>query len=290
MAGPGVYTSVALAFSVELPDGWRRSSCGSSSEPTHLPAVEAFTSAGADDEAFSDVGPGNPGVSVLVEENSAKTSAVQWLGSGKLGSSMATKFEKLAFDGKADAARVITNDGGLVMAIVVAARGQMYAIQRVGPPATGGALSAQTSLLSSFHILTDVELSDAKATLASPAPAAARTVEEVADTLAKGLAQKDTALLATVAASCLAQGAEQAGAASRPAARFLSELQSSFAKGLVVAAQPRPIQDQSIPNSPNYATIRGTWKDAGQPQRNVKLMLQKVGNTWYWFGVLFLQA
>jgi|GEM_PF-3230383 len=288
-AGPGTYTSVALAYRVDLPERWRRAACGSSLEPTHLPAVEAFTSASADEEAFSDIGPSNPGVSVFIEDNAAKQTAMQWLESGKLGQSTSTKFEKTMFDGKPDAARVVTTDGSLVTAIVVNARGQIFSIQRVGPPPTGG-LQSQTTVLNSFHILSDVELSDAKATFASPAPAAARSAEEVADLLAKGFAQKDSTLLATAAAACLGQGAEQAGSSSRPAARFLSDLQKSFASGLVVTAQPRPIGDQAIPNSPGYATIRGTWKDAGQPQRNVKLMLQKIGNTWYWFGVLYLQG
>jgi hypothetical protein len=272
-----------------LPEGWRRAACGSSLELTHLPAVEAFTSASLDEEAFSDIGPSNPGVSVFIEDNAAKQTALQWLESGKLGHSMSTKFEKTTFDGKPDAARVITTDGILVTAIVVNARGQIFSIQRVGPPPAGGA-QAQTALLTSLHVLSDVELSDAKATLASPAPAAARTAEEVADLLAQGFAQKDTTLLATAAAACLGQGAEQAGSSSRPAARFLSDLQKAFANGLVVTAQPRPIGDQATPNSPGYATIRGTWKEAGQPQRNVKLMLQKIGNTWYWFGVLYLQG
>lgn len=296
-SGPGTYTSVALAYRVELPDGWRRAACGSGVELTHLPAVEAFTSASADDEVFSDIGPGNPGISVFVDDNVAKLTALQWLESGKLGHSVQTRFEKASFDDKADAARIVTVDGSLVIAVVVGARGHIHAIQRVGPPPGGGGpplgggtVSSQTNLLNSLHVLSDVELSDAKATLASPAPAAARTVEEVADALAQGFSHKDTAALATVAGSCLQQGAEQAGASSRPGARLLSDLKNSFANGLVVTPQARPIEDQSTPNSPNYSTIRATWTEAGKAARNVKLMMQKVGNTWYWFGVLYLQG
>ncbi|MDQ2952609.1 MAG: hypothetical protein M3R54_10140, partial [Chloroflexota bacterium] len=136
----------------------------------------------------------------------------------------------------------------------------------------------------SLHVLSDVELSDAKATLASPAPAAARTVEEAADALARAFALKDTAALASVAWSCVWQGNENAGAAMRPSSVFLSTLQKSFAAGLTVAIQPRPIETNA--NAPSEATIRGTWKDAGQAQRPARFILSRVGNTWSWRGVV----
>lgn len=284
-AGPAAYTSVALAYRVQLPEGWRRTACGSSSEPWHLPAVESFTSASLADEVTSDMGPNNPGVHVLVEDNTAKLTALQWLESGKVGSSLYTTYEKISFDGKPDAARATRSEGGLslVTAIVVSARGQLFAIVRTGP-LSSGTLSSQTSLLNSLHILSDVELSDAKSTLASPAPAPARTAEEVADAMAKGFAQKDTAVLAAVAGPCPWQGNEQAGSASRTASVFLADLQKKFATGLVVTVQPRPIETNA--NAPGSATIRGTWKDAGQAERSARFILGRVGNTWYWNGLI----
>ncbi len=283
-AGPGVYTSIALAYRVELPEGWRRTACESSSEPQHLPAVEGFTSATLDDEVSTDVGPNNPGVSVRVEDNTAKQTALQWLESTQLflGFTPNPKFEKTTFDGKPDAARMVTNDG-LVKAVAVSARGQIYAVVRFGGPKPAMTPS-QTSLINSLHVLSDVELSDAKATLASPAPAAARTVEEAADAMAKAFAQKDATALASVAWSCIWQGNENAGAAMRPSSVFLSTMQKSFAAGLTVAIQPRPIETNA--DAPSEATIRGTWKDAGQAQRPARFILSKVGNTWSWRGVV----
>lgn len=142
--------------------------------------------------------------------------------------------------------------------------------------------------MGSLHILRDAELADARATLATPPTPAARTVEEVADTVARGFSQKDTSILATVAAACLDSFVEQAGGSFRPATRFLADIQTAFAKGFTAAIQPRPIEFGASPAEPN-AMIRGTWTDPGQPTRNVKLMLTRIRDTWYWNGVLYLQ-
>lgn len=233
------------------------------------------------------MGPNNPGVSVRVESNAAKQTALQWIESGKLGSSVYTKYEKISFDDKPDAARVTYTEGGLsnVTAIIVAARAQIYAIVRSGP-LTAATIPSQTSLMNSLHILSDVELSDAKATLASPTAATApnRTVEEAADALATAFTQKDTAALAPIAWQCVWQGNEQAGAATRPSSVFLTNLQGSLAAGLTVTVQPRPIE--TLASDSSFAQIRGTWKEAGRAQRSARFVLNKVGNTWYWRGVV----
>jgi hypothetical protein len=226
-------------------------------------------------------------VGVRVEENTTKQTALQWLESGKLGSSVYTKYEKISFDDKPDAARVTYTEGGVsnVTAIVVVARAQVYAISRSGP-LTAALIPSQTTLMNSLHVLSDVELSDARATLAPPAAATApaRTAEEAADALAKAMTQKDTAALAPIAWQCVWQGNEQAGAATRPSSVFLSNLQKSFAAGLTVTVQPRPIETNA--NSTTTAQVRGTWKDAGQAQRSARFVFREVGKTWYWEGVV----
>lgn len=85
-----------------------------------------------------------------------------------------------------------------------------------------------------------------------------------------------------------ARPGRHAGAGFRATSVALAAMQKSFASGLVVTIQPRPIEFASG-SSAGGGTIRGTWTDAGQPQRHVKLMMQKTGNTWYWIGVLFAQ-
>lgn len=102
--------------------------------------------------------------------------------------------------------------------------------------------------------------------------------------MARGFAQKDTAVLASIGWQCLWQGNEQAGGATRPSSAFLANLQKSFAAGLTVTVQPRPIE--TLANAPDQAQIRGTWKDAGRAQQSARFVLGKVGDTWSWRGVV----
>jgi hypothetical protein len=284
-AGPATYTSLALAYRVELPTGWRRSACQSTKDPVGDTAVETFTTASVDDEAGTDTGPNNDVVLVRVEAAPAGQTALQWLESGKMGFSVASRFERATVDGK-DGARVVTTATGKATAFVVAARGRMYAVSRGLREPTPASDQTATALMTSLHVLSDSELADARATLATPRPAPARSAEEVADAVARGFAQKDTTVLASVADDCLTQALESAGAGFTSQTKFLATLRTGFTNGLVVTVQPRPLEDQMAAS----ANVRGTWQDPGQARRNVKMMLQKHGNTWFWIGVLYLQG
>jgi hypothetical protein len=286
-AGPGTYTSTALAYRVELPAGWRRSACQSTKDPV-ADAVETFTTASVDDEAGTDTGPNNDVVVVRVEAAPAGQTALQWLESGKMGFFSGTRFERATIDGK-DAARMVAIDTGKSLSFVVAARGRMYAVSRGLREPTPASDQAATALMTSLHVLSDSELADARATLATPTPAPVRSAEEVADAIARGFAQKDTTVLASVADDCLTSALENAGAGFSSQMKFLATLRTAFANGLAVTVQPRPVEFASG-STVSGGTIRGTWQDPGQPQRNVKFMLQKIGNTWFWIGVLYLQG
>lgn len=287
-AGPGVYTSVAYAYRVEIPAGWRRSACQSTRDPTQPPGVETFTNASVEAETGTDTGPGNDVVSIRIEDDPNGQTALAWLQSGKMGFSTGSRFEQTTFDGNADAARIVTNDGAPTLAYVIHARGNIYAISRGLREPTAASEAAARALILSLHILSDAELADARASLAAPPVPPARSAEEVADALARGYSQKDTGILATVASACLNGALENAGASFSSSAKVLSDTQRAFANGFVVTVEPRPIEFSPGPQ-PAGATIRATWTDPGQPQRNVKLMLQRVGDTWYWSGVLYLQ-
>ncbi len=288
-AGPGIYTSLAYAYRVELPAGWRRSACQSTREPSRPPGAETFTNASAAEESGTDTGPAQDVVNVRVEDNAGGQSALGWLESGKMGFSMGSKFEKITFDNNPDAARIVTLDGATTLAIVVNARFLMYAVSRGLREPTPAAEAPARALMTSLHILRDNELVDAKATLATPPPAPTRSAEEVADALARGFGQKDTAALAAVADACLSTGMENAGVGFRATSVSLAEIRNSFANGLVVTVQARPIEFASG-SSASGGTIRATWTEAGKAARNVKLMMSKVGNTWLWIGVLYLQG
>ena len=100
-----------------------------------------------------------------------------------------------------------------------------------------------------------------------------------------GLALDGLGFLASVAAECFNSALENAGASFRATSVVLADMKKAFANGLSVVVQARPIVDQTATN----ANVLATWKDPGQPQRNAKLMMTKVGNTWYWSGVLYLR-
>ena len=224
-----------------------------------------------------------------IDDNAGGQSALGWLESGKMGFSMGSKFEKITFDNNPDAARIVTLDGATTLGIVVNARFLMYAVSRGLREPTPAAEAPARGLMTSLHILRDNELADAKATLATPPPAPTRSAEEVADALARGFGQKDTAALAAVADTCLSTGMENAGVGFRATSVSLVELKNSFANGLVVAVQARPIEF-APGSSASGGSIRATWTEAGKAARNVKLMMSKVGNTWLWIGVLYLQG
>lgn len=288
-AGPAVYTSLTFAYRVDIPAGWRRSACQSTPDPTPARGVDTFTNASVAAETGTDIGPANDVVTIQIEDDPSGQTALAWLQSGKMGFSTSSRFEKTTFDGQSDAARIVTSDGSASLAFVVHARGRIYAtLAGLRAPSPATEASAQ-ALVMSLHILTDAELADARATLAPPPVLPARSVEEVADTLARGFSQKDTSILATAARDCLDSASENAGGSFRATSQVLSDMQKAFANGFVVTVEPRPIEYSPVPQATG-ATIRATWKDVGQPQRNVKLMLQKVGNTWYWEGVLYLRG
>jgi len=171
----------------------------------------------------------------------------------------------------------------------VNARFRIYAVSLGLRAPTPAALAQARALMTSLHILRDNELAEARATLATSPPAPVRSAEEVADTLARGFAQKDTSVLASVATECLSTAINNGGVGFRATSVSLAAMKTSFANGLVVTVQPRPIEFSS--GSPVIGgMIPATWKDAGQPVRNVKLMMQKMGDTWFWIGVLYLQT
>lgn len=283
--GPGTYTSIALGYRVELPAGWRRSACQSTRGITQPPATETYTAASVDEESGSDMGSAQDVALVHVEEAAPGQTALQWLQAGKLGQSVGTHYDAATIDGS-DGARWIADNGGRVLAYAIAARGGIYAVSRGMRGAIDPAkeLSAD-ALMNSIHILSDAELAAAKTSLATPTPAPPRAAEDVADVLARGFAQKDTALLATVASACLTQAYEQAGPSFAASSKMLADLSRQFASGLVVTAQARPLLDQRAA----YAAIASTWTGGGQPQRTAKLMLVAVGTTWYWDGWIFAQ-
>ena len=274
-AGPGTYTSVALAYRIELPAGWRYSQCQSATDigATVAGRTEAFTSASVADEAGTDVGPTHPVVGVRVVDNPAGRTALQWLSDGGVGFSGDT-FEPTTVDGR-DGARVVTSTRE-VRTLVTAARGRIYAVSWHGPNTARPEVQA---MMSSVHVLSDAELAAAQTALATPTPTAPRTAEAVADTLARGFAQKDTAVLATVAWACLTRGLQNSGGSFASSTRVLDELKQAFAEGATFNVTPRPVTATA-----DYASVESTLTETGKAPRRLVLNMLKHGETWYWMG------
>ena len=276
-AGPGTYTSVALAYRIELLASWRYSQCQSSADigGAVFGGTEAFTSASTDDEAGSDMGPTHPVLYVRVVDNPGGRTALQWLSDGGVGFSSDAAFERATVDGR-DGARVVTQSGE-IRALVTTARGRVYSIAAQGPDRVPP--DAQR-IMSSLHVLEEAELAAARTSIATPAPTAARNVDAVTDALTRGFAGRDTQLLATVAWACLTRGLVNAGAGFRTATVVLSELRASFAAGLSVVVTPGSV----IVQPGGYGSVDASWTDPGKTPRPAKMTLMKRGDTWYWTG------
>jgi hypothetical protein len=273
--GPGIYTSLAFEYRLELPAGWRYSQCQSGEDigGTVASRHEGFTSASVDDEAWGHTGPTQPVVSVSIVDNPAGRTALQWLSEGGLG--FGNTFDRATVDGR-DGAQVISSSRE-VTTLVTAARGRIYTISGFGPQ---GVTPDARRVMNSLHILDDAELATARATIATPPLTAPRSAELVADTVARGFSQKDVTVLATVAWACLSQGLERSGASGSSATRALDDLRKAFAAGLTVNIATRPVTVQTG----GYGAVEGVWTEAGRGPRRVAINLLKRGDTWYWFG------
>jgi hypothetical protein len=225
------------------------------------------------DEAGTDVGPAHPVVDVRVVDNPGGRTALQWLTDGGVGVSGDT-FEPTVVDGR-DGARVVTATRD-VTTLVTAARGRIYAVSWHGPNV---AKPEVQRMMSSLHVLDDAELAAAQAALATPAPTASRSAEVVADTLARGFAQKDTAVLATVAWACLTRGLQNSGGSFAAAARVLDDLKQAFDEGATFNVTPRPVTATA-----DYASVESTLTETGNAPRRLVLNMLKRGETWYWMG------
>lgn len=275
-ADPGMYTSLAFEYRLELPAGWRYSQCQSGEDigGTVTSRHEGFTSASVDDEAWGHTGPTQPVVTVIIRDNPAGRTALQWLSEGGLG--FGTTFERATVDGR-DGAQVISSSRE-VTTLATAARGRIYAISGFGPQ---GITPDARRVMDSLHVLDDAELATARATIATPPPTAARSPEVVADTVSRGFSQKDVTVLATVAWACLLQGLQQSGASGSSATRALDDLRKAFAAGVTVTVAPRPV---TVIQAGGYGGVEGIWTEAGQAPRRVSINFLKRGDTWYWFG------
>jgi hypothetical protein len=136
-------------------------------------------------------------------------------------------------------------------------------------------------MVGSFRFLTEAELAAARS--ASPTPLPPRSPEALADALAAAFVAKNADAMVDLLATCVTTAAEQAGASFVSRDRYVRDLRTAFANGLVVTVRPRPFEGERASGA---LTIGSTWQDS-RGTRERKLMLRRGDNDrWEWHGTL----
>ena len=279
----GTFVSPSGLYRLTLLPPWRRSECLSATSPgdQRILAFESFIAVREEDEFSTDIGSPFDEIFVRAERNTDLLTPRAWIQSGKLGQSSTQTLDDATLDAKP--AVLMKNGPGFIAAYVLADRSIIYAIgYRRGFNSTIDP-AVMERIVTSFHVLADNERPSPTPT---PAPAS-RSAEAVADALADGFARKDADALAAVMAPCMSQGAEQAGGSTMPRVRFVAELKRSFAAGVAVTVQPRPIETDN-----NGSFVRSTWTQPDQQTSRHDLYLRNDrndGGRWVWHLVLVRQ-
>ena len=123
-------------------------------------------------------------------------------------------------------------------------------------------------------------------------PAVTVAVETLADAVAAAFAASDAdRLRALMTPNCwFNSGFNRSEGAAASRDKFAASLRSSFAQGLKVTVEPRPIR--TGPLMPGSFWIWSTWSAHGtpprtSPQSNVQLVFDQIDGRWYWVGALF---
>lgn len=279
----GRHTNLAVGYSIDLPSPWHRSDCGSfePGEGSGGDAYDLFIAVPDRELAISSTGVHVDHVSVFARDNPQRLTPRQWEQAGNIGFSQGRTLQDVTFAGRP---ALLATSGDNQEIFLVGEGDRMFQVAHQA--VTGTATRQQReAIVRSFRFLSPDELRVARA---APTPSAPppRTPEEVADALADGFAKRDIAILSRVITpSCMSIGVAQGGGSAVDDARYLEELRDRFARGLTVSVQPRPLAGT---RTGERATLhaRSTWREPGQPDLDVDLMISPQGATWYWRGTV----
>jgi hypothetical protein len=282
-AASGRYVSVALAYSIETPPPWRRSDCssGSSTSQGTFNAFDVFVPVAAIDETGTDMGVAYPTVRVIVEDNPQRLTPRQWAEEGRsIGSTAGQRIEDVTFASRPAARKSYPNTP--LAAYFVASATRMYVVDALETQQSDAATRpTMVRMVDSFRFLSDAEVAAART--ASPAPLPPRSPEALADAIAAAFAVKNADAMVDLLARCVSTAAEQAGSSFASRERYVRDLRTAFASGLVVTVRPRPFEGDRASGA---LTIGSTWQDS-RFTRERKLMLRRGENErWEWQGTL----
>lgn len=279
----GRYVNAELGYSIDIQAPWHRADCGSFTLRDfgggERDARDEFIP--IPDSEYRPTGTGSAvdKIHVFARANSQRLSPRAWEQAGKIGFSMGRTLEDVTFAGR-PALRV---GGSVEFELFLVADGEFMV--EVGHGGSGGQTTgaSRAAIVRTFRFLTTDELRAARA-VATPVPAAPRSPEQVADSLADGFARRDVTVLRNVLTpGCVSLGTGNGGGVGIDDSTYLEELRTRFARGLTVTVQPRPLTgDRTAPLPTLHA--RSTWREPGQPDQDVDLMISPEGATWYWRG------
>ena len=276
-APAGSFVSALVGYAIDLKPPWHRAICGSSASGPleNSDGGDFFIAIPDRDFRFTDIGPNADHISVVARANPKRLTYREWK-STEIGGSVGETLDDVTFAGR-PALLVTYHDDETFL---VADGGYMYAVSHQSR--SGDTPKAdRAAIIRSFRFLTADEIR-ASRSAATPSPAP-RSPEDVADVLADGFAKRDVSILARVASPrCVSQGAAQAGATSTDAQTYLEMLRDRFARGLTVEVRARPISGDRTAT----LTIRSTWREPGQPDRDTDLMITVDRSTAYWNGTI----
>ena len=227
----------------------------------------------------TDTGAPVDSIHVFARANDQRLTPRAWEQAGKIGFSTGRVLEDVTFAGR-PALRV---GGSAEFELFLVADNEF--MLEVGHGGNGAQTTAasRAAIVRTFRFLTADEVRVARAA-ASSAPPAPRSPEQVADALADGFARRDLAVLRNVLTpGCVSLGVANAGGTGVDDVTYLEELRARFVRGLTVTVQPRPLTGERTGAFPTLHA-RSTWREPGQPDQDIDLMISPEGAAWYWRG------
>ena len=284
-----------LGFAVTVPAPWRVSECqsGVTSEGAYLGQdVLTWRTAAEEHDVGGGADTGGSGVFTWViriaVQISAK-SAAEFAAAG--GGSVGDKVEVTAIDGRPAIRKALGLTG--LATYYVANEGRVYAIglsMGRDPNAPSPPSTIEATFDAIARSLTFV--TPTTRPTPSPAPQLSPAVAAVVDAVAAAFAASDAdKLRELMPPKCwFTSAGYQSSGTSLSREKMAELLRSSFAKGLKVTVESRPIRiDAPFVRGPFW--VWSTWSAYGSapftPESTVQLVFDQIDGRWYWVGALF---
>jgi hypothetical protein len=275
----GRYVSALLGYSIETPPPWHRSSCMAvvTQQTTGSSGGDVFVPVSARDQTSTDIGAAYPELWLSVQANPQGLSPRQWAEQDR---TISGRIEDVVYADRPAARNAVP--GTALFTYFVANGDRMYKIEpHANRPPDAATQQAMGTMIESFRFLSAAEQAAARAAL--PAALPSRTPEQVADGVAAALAAKNLDALAGFLSPCVTTAGENAGGTTVSREKYLDDLRSAFAAGLVVTVQPRPLSGDRASGN---LTVASTWQGP-QGTKERKLTLRREDNDrWEWWGTI----